>query len=161
MTPDDLAWAQAYTARNEGGFRAKAYPDSLGIPTVGIGCKGADPFYSPTPEITLATIWTAEQGQQEFARRHGIAVSGAALDLGAAYWADLDGARQAAIVDGAFQMGNAGLAGFHEMLGFTRIGNWQHAHDAWLDSLEAHQTPERAQRNALILLTGRRPALTF
>jgi lysozyme len=161
MNPDDLAWSQSYTARNEGGFSAKAYPDSRGIPTVGIGCKGVDPFCSPTPTITLETIWTPEQGQQEFARRHEVAVEGAENDLGPAYWVNLDGARQAALCDGAYQMGETGLGEFHEMLGFVRVGNWQGAHDAWLDSLEAHQTPERAQRNATILLTGLRPALTF
>lgn len=161
MTPDDLAWSAAYSTRNEGGFRSQGYPDSLGIPTVGIGCKGRDPFCSPEPMITMRTIWTLDQGQREFARRHTAAVMGAALDLGASYWAELDGARQAALADGCFQMGEAGLAGFHEMLGFTRVKNWRAAHDAWLDSLEAHQTPARAQRNAIILLTGLRPALTF
>lgn len=161
MTPDDLSWSQAYIARNEGGFKAHAYLDSRGIPTVGIGCKGVDPFCSPSPLITLTTIWTPDQGQKEFERRHNLSVSGAALDLGASYWSSLDGVRQAALADGDFQMGDAGLAGFHEMLGFVRIGNWQYAHDAWLDSLEAHQTPARAQRNATILLTGLRPNLTF
>lgn len=161
MTLDDLAWSSAYTTRNEGGFRARAYLDTRGFWTVGIGCKGSDPFNSPDPAIGPNTLWTELQGQQEFTRRQSIALSGAAIDLGATYWADLDGVRQAALLDGAYQMGETGLGQFHEMLGAVRIGSWVHAHDAWLNSLEAHETPGRANRNATILLTGMRPALTF
>lgn len=167
MDPDDLAWARAYTSRNEGGFRAQAYLDSRKIWTVGVGCCGPDPFCSPDPVIGPHTIWSPDQGSLEFGRRHDRAIAGAAANVGPA-WDGLDGARRAALADLAYQCGagNAktgvgGEAGYHRMLAAVRISDWQTAHDEWLDALEAHQTPARAQRNAQIILTGERPALTF
>ena len=168
MTPDELAWARAYTSRNEGGARSIAYLDSAKIWTVGVGCCGPDPFNSPDPVIGPHTVWTPEQAALEFNRRHDAAIVAAALDLGAFLWTTISGVRQAALADLAYQCGGGnaktgvgGLAGYHKMLAAVRAAKWQEAHDQWLNAQEARQTPARAARNAAIILTGQRPDLTF
>jgi GH24 family phage-related lysozyme (muramidase) len=168
VSPEELVWSQAYTTCNEGGFRPVAYLDSLGNWTVGIGCKGPDPFCSPDPVIGSNTVWTSNQGSLEFNRRHATACAAAEADLGPTYWAALDGTRQAALVDTAYQEGGGnaatglgGLAGYHLMLAAIRVEDWVGAGSQCIHSLADRQTPERVARNAMILQTGNRPELNF
>ena len=171
MTVDRAISPRAYTWRNEGGFRPRAYLDSRGIWTVGVGCSGPDPFHSPDPIIGPHTVWTPEQGNLEFGRRHDKAMAGAAADLGNFAWGALCVVRQAALADMAYQMGagnchgddnpltgEGGLAAFHQALSHAAAQDWRAAHDAILASAYAHQTPARAQRNAGMMLTGQWPA---
>jgi lysozyme len=78
--------------------------------------------------------------------------------VGADFWPPLGPARQAALIDIAYEIGPAGLARFSEMLGAVRTGDWKGAHSAALRSAWAHQVPTRASRDALILLTGAMPS---
>jgi GH24 family phage-related lysozyme (muramidase) len=167
MTPDELAWSQAYTARNEGGDIAIPYQDSRGIWTIGIGCSGTDPYCSPDPIIGPDTVWTPEQRAEQFQIRHDRALEQAAADVGDA-WDEIDGTRQAALLDIAYQDGGGnpktgvgGLEGYHLMLAAARIQDWPTASAQCLDSANDRETPARCQRNAAILLTGQRPDLTF
>ena len=155
----------AYTAQNEGGFRARSYLDSEKIWTVGTGCSGPDPFNSPDPMIGPHTIWTPEQGALEFGRRYRAAAAQAALDLGAAYWSALDLVRQAVLTDIAYQDGGGnartdigGLAGFHGLLAAVRAKNWVRAQAECLDSKNFTQSHSRCVRNGIMLLTGNPPA---
>lgn len=146
-----------YTANNEG-CRLAAYQDTRGVWTVGVGCSGTDPYCSPAPEIGPSTVWTQEQANAQFNTRYMLARQRASDDLGAGAWAAISTVRQAALTDMAFQMGGAGLAEFQQMLAAVRSSVWQAAHDACLDSAYDRQTPERAQRNANMLLTGQWPS---
>lgn len=155
--PAGLTLAQALTARREGGIRNRAYLDSEGNWTVGIGCKG--------PGIDSTTSWTDEQAAAEFLRRYAMAEVQARLDLGNQYWASLDPVRRAVLVDIAYQdgggnasTGQGGLAGFHDMLEAIRRGDWARAEAECIDSRNERQTPARCNSNAKMLRTGQWPA---
>lgn len=84
------------------------------------------------------------------------ATNGAATALGNA-WFGLDDVRRGALVDMCFELGQAGLAQFKDMLAAIRASQWQLAYAACLDSAYAEQVPARAQRVALMLKTGVSP----
>lgn len=167
MNPNDIAYSQAYTLRNEGGFVLEAYQDELGVWTVGGGCTGPDPFCSPNPTIGPGTAWTKEQAQSEFNHRHARAIIGAAGDIGPT-WNTLNGNRQAAIVDTCYQEGAGnsitgigGFAGYHHDIAAIQICDWPTAFAQYMNSKQAQQTPARAKRNGNMLLTGLQCPLTF
>lgn len=62
------------------------------------------------------------------------------------WWLLLDDARQGALQNMAFQMGIDGLCGFRVALDYLRNGKTDEAASAFLQSLWAKQTPERARR---------------
>lgn len=136
--------AADYVKFNEG-LRLKPYSDSLGLITIGYGrCLDRD-------GIT--------QAEADYLFTHDIsqAVRGAIASLGGNEWAALDEARQGVLIDMCFQLGEYGLADFHNMLAAIRAGDWQRAHDEALNSLAARQTPQRWARHAETLLTGQWP----
>jgi lysozyme len=68
----------------------------------------------------------------------------------------LDPVRQAVVVQMAYQLGVAGVAGFRKFCAAMARGDWQTAHDEMLDSKWAKQdSPARAQRHAQVILSGR------
>lgn len=138
---------QEYTQSNEG-CRLEAYQDSVkGVWTIGYGCTG--------PAIGPGVVWTQAQADNEFNRRYAIAQSEALAALGVLTYSDA--VRLAVLTDMAYQMGGNGLAEFRYMLTAIRAEEWPAAQDACLDSLYAKQTPERAERNGNMLLTGEWP----
>ena len=68
--------------------------------------------------------------------------------------AQLDEARQGALCNMAFQMGIDGLCGFKTALDYLRNGKTDEAASAFLQSLWAKQTPERAKRVTEQIRTG-------
>jgi lysozyme len=70
------------------------------------------------------------------------------------YFAGLNEARQAAILDMAFQLGSPRLAGFVRMHKNMEAGDYAAAADECLDSRYAKQVPARAQRIAQIIRSG-------
>lgn len=66
----------------------------------------------------------------------------------------LDDARQKALIDMTYQLGEAGISRFTKMLDALKDGNWELAYTAALDSKWARQTPLRAKAVALTLRTG-------
>lgn len=130
----------------EEGFRSKPYLCSEGYPTVGygqkIGPKGADlSLYQINIPEPVAKAWLKHNVDQ-------IAPAATAI------CGPLDGVRKAAVVSMIYQMGEAGFLGFRNCIAGIKVGDWQRAHDEALDSRWAKQTPERAKRTALMLLTG-------
>lgn len=69
-------------------------------------------------------------------------------------WNELDDVRQRALANMAFQLGVSGLMGFRNMLRAIYNNDWGRAHDEALNSRWAKQTPNRARRIAMMLLTG-------
>lgn len=135
MTPED------YIKNNEG-LRLKAYTDTLGRITIGYG-------------RCLDTMGiSAAEAQYLFEHDLANATRGAIASLGAAGWTNLDEIRKTVLIDMCFQLGEYGLADFHNMLAAIRAGDWQKAHDEALNSRVAHQTPARWARHAECLLTG-------
>ena len=66
----------------------------------------------------------------------------------------LSEARQAVLIDMAFNLGEGGLAKFHNMLKWIRLGYWKQASLEMVDSLWAKQVGHRATRLAAMMETG-------
>lgn len=71
---------------------------------------------------------------------------------------NLDDVRQRVIVNMAFNLGLAGIAGFHEMLEYLADGRYGLAASAMEDSAWFHQVGARAARLADAMKTGVMPA---
>jgi lysozyme len=70
------------------------------------------------------------------------------------WFADLDEARQIALIDMCFNLGIQGLLGFEKMLAALQAQDYVVAHNEMLASKWAAQTGERATSLANIVLTG-------
>jgi lysozyme len=69
-------------------------------------------------------------------------------------FADLSLARQAVLVDMAFNLGARGLSRFRRFLAAVETGDWPAAEAEIVGSLYYRQVGERARRNARATLTG-------
>lgn len=143
----------AYLAQDisddEGGFRARAYPDPItgGEPwTCGFGCTGAD--------IGPDTVWTLDRAWQR--RDAKIAEAKQLLDRNIPWWRQLNDARQDVLVNMAYNMGWPRLSGFAHMLDALDHGDFDRAADEMLASLWAQQVKGRATRLATQMRTGLR-----
>lgn len=128
-----------------------AKPDAKSEWVIGIGHDipaPADPTNPPTCTQEEADAWFSED--MALARQR------AATDAGEA-WATLDPVRQAALVDMAFELGGAGLAGFEDMLVAVEASDWSEAKHQALNSKWARQVPTRAAMDATMILTGTWP----
>ena len=67
---------------------------------------------------------------------------------------DLDGTRQAVLVDMAYQLGSSGLSGFRLLRAAVARHDWEAAKAEMLDSKWARQTPGRARELAEMMLAG-------
>ena len=63
--------------------------------------------------------------------------------------------RWVALVDMMFNLGKTRFSKFKKMIAAIKIGDWEIAARECLDSKYAIQVPERAKRNANLLLTGK------
>lgn len=130
---------------SEEGRRSIAYPDSRGIPTIGIGHK----------DVTLligVTTWSDTQIDSTFDADYTTAAR--SITLGLRAFAGLDVVRQAVLVSMAFQMGAVGTLQFHHMVAAVIAQRWVDAAQAMLSSDWHTQTPERCERAATMMRTG-------
>lgn len=118
----------------EEGYRRYPYPDTGGSLAVGYGhnlhTRGVS---KPQAEMLLHSVVGELQ---------------TALRLRFEWYERLSPARQAALIEMAYQMGVEGLVKFKRTLALIERGQFNDAADNMLRSLWAHQTPERAQRVA-------------
>ena len=111
---------QAWTKTNEG-LSLVSYQDTLGFYTIGYGHKLGN-------DSSLAgTSWTQEQADEAFQEDYTAAIDEALADVGGVCWAKLNAVRQCVITDMAFQLGEAGLNGFHHMIAALLVTDWQTA----------------------------------
>ena len=82
----------------------------------------------------------------------------AALDAKIPWWRKAGEARSAVLLNMAFNMGLAGLLGFHATLQAVREGRWKDARDGMLASKWAGQVGRRASELAEQMVTGEWPA---
>lgn len=125
--------------RLEEGFEPKPYKCTEGKLTLGIG------FNLEAIEMPehIAMMWL-DHILDELTR-----------DLEQESWfRDLNEARKVVILDMAYQLGINGMLKFQKMINALRWERWDEAANELLDSKYAKQTPNRAHRNANILLTG-------
>lgn len=179
LAPDGKPWDQQTPDNNpsmtmdtmlrrDEGVKNQLYWDKLGFPTIGIG------------HLILATK-TRDSGQINAAlsRQLGRSVSGSRPTIShdeiirlfeddlariqksmrknkkiAAALASCNKSRQMALENMAFQLGVGGLANFSNSLALIAAQNWKAARASLMNSLWARQTPGRAQRVSLIILSG-------
>ncbi|WP_313684214.1 glycoside hydrolase family protein [Pantoea sp.] len=136
----------------EEGFRARAYIDSEGYPTIGtgflIGPKGAAiSNYTFTLSKNVSDVWLQEL----------IDSKSADMRLNPSIYAALkqcNPARSDILLSMCYQLGVNGLAGFKNTLAMIAAGNFTGAANGMLNSLWARQTPQRAQRHSDVMKTG-------
>jgi lysozyme len=144
MTPhlaDDL--------RRDEGCLLKAYQDTLGIWTIGVGHAHVAP----------GTVWT--QAQADGALKRDIRHAAGLLDANVPWWRELNDARQDVLANLCFNMGwgdgSHGLSSFHNTLAAIRAGQFDHAAAGLLTSKWAGQVHGRATRLAEQMRSGVRP----
>lgn len=126
----------------EEGKRLTPYKDTRGIMTVGIGRNlEAKPF-------------TDDEVMEWFDDDLDQAIEGACRIYGEDFFLSLDAARQHALVNMVFQMGEKGLGEFHQSNAAVKAKDWAKAASNFLQSLWARQTPNRAARVCELLRTG-------
>lgn len=154
--------------RRDEGVKNVLYWDTLGFPTIGIGHlivprKTRDPgvinsalsrklgrsFSGSRPSITHDEILRLfnddlSNVQSDMRKTRNIALA----------LAKCNRSRQMALENMAFQMGVGGLAKFTNVLSLIAQGNFTQARIEMLKSKWARQTPGRAHRVALVILTG-------
>jgi lysozyme len=129
--------------KNEEGVIPHAYQDSLGFWTIGVGRlidqRKGGLLYPDEIEYLLANDVKR--------KTDGL--------IAALPWFHLlDERRQAVLIQMAFQMGLKGLLAFSTTLSHVRVGRYDEAAVAMLESIWAKQTPERAKRLSKQMETG-------
>lgn len=137
----------------EEGRRHESYQDTLGIWTIGIGHVDSG--------LCEGIVWNDAMIDETFAR--DVAAKTAEVAAALPWFSVLPGdaandgtanARQAVLLQMAFQMGTYGLLQFRNTLDAVRDGRWHDAQAGMLTSAWARQTPKRVGRLAEQMLTG-------
>lgn len=126
------------------GRRLKPYHDAVGKVTIGIGRNLDDAGISDEEADVLLG--------------NDIARCVRDLDRALSWWRNLDDVRQRVLLDMCFNLGIAGLLGFHNTLASVQRGDWPAAKTGMLGSKWAGQVGKRARRLADMMETGRMPA---
>lgn len=135
-----------YVKFNEG-LKLVAYWDKIGKKwTIGYGCTG--------PLIVEGTKWTQADAEAAVEMRCALAQQDVVTVIGKDTWLALNPVRRVVLGDMAYQMGAHGLAKFIRTIAAVKASEWDKASVAILQSLYAEQTPNRARRNASMMLTG-------
>jgi lysozyme len=132
------------------GLTLVAKPDAKGKWAYGYGHDIPAPSGSP-PSCTEA------EAEVMLDADLALATHRAAADV--TTWISLDDVRRAVLIDMAYEIGGAGLAGFHNMLAALQDGHWQEATEQLIYSLLYKEVPTREAMNAQMLLTGQWPHL--
>ena len=136
----------------EEGYSETPYYCSAGYPTIGvgqrIGPKGAPlKLYEFTVSKALAAVWLADKVKETLADMDKYPNIRAAMAV-------CNEPRQAILISMAYQMGADGLSKFTNTLKSVATQNWHAAQAGMLASKWAKQTPNRAERHAIQMLTG-------
>jgi lysozyme len=131
--------------KGDEGIKPFAYQDSEGFWTIGVGrlVDKRKPGSGLRPD-EIAYLLNNDIDDR-------INALGSALSP---WFQDLDDARKGVLLNMAFQLGLTGLLKFSETLDLVRRGRYAEASSEMLNSLWAHQTPNRANRLAKQMLTG-------
>lgn len=131
--------------RGDEGVRSCVYRDTLGFFSIGVG-RLVD---SRKPGAGL------RPHEIDYLLGNDIADRVSELTRRIPWFADLDPVRSAVLLNMSFQLGVDGLLGFKATLRYVKVGDYERAAKNMLQSLWASQTPERAERMAEQMRTGR------
>ncbi|XVU26739.1 glycoside hydrolase family protein [Actinoplanes sp. CA-054009] len=162
MTPEEM---RAFVAKHESlnGLNGDphVYPDTKGIPSVGVGFNltrpdarekitavGAnyDAVLAGTQNLTQQQITTLFEA--DFTR----AVKTVQRHIRT--YATLSSVRQAVLIDMAYNLGPAGFAEFKNLINAVNAGNWEAAARAMTNSLWYKQVKTRAVQNVKLMRAG-------
>lgn len=139
--------------RQEEGVRYTPYLDSLAYPTTGIGFK-LGPQGAPLSHYTF----TLSDNTIDAWLQDNVSCVSSSMqqntDIAKAL-THCNQPRQDILTSMAYQMGVSGLTGFRNMLSAINAEDWDEAVAQMLDSSWAKQTPERAQRHADVMRSGK------
>src|SRR5271157_1710327 len=121
------------------GLRLTVYTDTRGHPTIGYG-RALD-------------VKGISQSEALFLLHNDITLVRSQLSS-FPWFARLDGTRQAALIDMAYNLGFGGFGKFQNMLDALMKGDYDAAADAMLDSEWARQVPNRANEDADLIRKG-------
>lgn len=133
----------------EEGFVPHCYEDHLGYKTIGVGRL-----------IDKEKGGGISRDEAEYLLRNDVERVTEALWLRIPWIKSLDMVRQAVLCSMAFQMGVDGLLGFKNTLKYVSEERWGQASAGMRASLWAQQTPERVERLASAMETGKARWLT-
>lgn len=123
----------------EEGWRNKAYADSLGVLTIGVGRNLIDKGLSDQ-EIGVILLNDIREVESQANMLAG--------------YAALNDVQKAVICSLIFQLGISGVKAFKKLLAALATGDVHAAAEHGLDSLWAKQTPVRAKRQMQMLASG-------
>lgn len=134
-------------ARQEG-FRPDVYRDSEGYWTIGCGCLISKELTMSEAQARSAceAPWTLEQAKQKLAVH--VAEVQQALSARLPYFDTLPELVRWGLIDMGYQLGVRGVLMFTHMLAAIEAGRYAEAERDALNSLWAHQTPNRAKEVA-------------
>ena len=129
--PDPVIASVIDTVKAEEGFRSRPYTDTRGVITIGYGTNLAEGITEIEGEYLLwerlSTTQAALLKALPWLRSHPIATQGSILEMG-------------------YQLGVAGLLGFHTTLSRLEAGDCAGAQASARGSAWARETPARAKR---------------
>jgi lysozyme len=121
------------------GLKDRWYPDTEGIPTIGIGHN----LNVPISEKAIYQIFVDD-----------VNTAVTELDANLPWWRSLNEPRQHVMINMAFNLGITRLLAFKHTLALIRDGHYPEAAEAMLDSKWALQVKGRALRLAEMMRTG-------
>ena len=137
----------------EEGYCGSPYHCSEGYVTYGIGHRLSS--IKDDSLCNYSDMWISREDAEHLLRKDLRKLHG---DIGQSSFViaydELSNDRQVIIESMVYQMGIAGVAGFHQMWKDIRDGDFVGAGDEMRDSLWREQTPERAERHAQVMITG-------
>lgn len=134
-----------YAKFNEG-LELTAYRDQFGKWTIGYGHTG--------PEVVEGMTITKAEAEALLDADASKVMASVVGVVGREAWEGLNEVRRIVLCDMCFQMGPLGLSKFSRTLAAVKDGRWDVAASSMLASLWAKQTPNRARRNAAMMLLG-------
>lgn len=140
MDDTTLSTAKTYIMVNEGGLKQFPYVDTVNKITIGIGYNLTD---RGLPIDFLSQTFNSD-----------VAFFSQKLDSTFTWFAQLDGNRQTALLDMAFNLGWNNFLNFKNMLVALGLGDYDTASHEVLNSTYAKQVPNRALKNYYIIKNG-------
>lgn len=141
--------------RRDEGERRRAYKDTVGKWTIGVGRNlddvGTEPLGRTVADVKANGITEAESALM---LAHDLNRVDADLDRKLSWWRNLDPVRQRIMVNMCFNLGIGGLLGFHNTLAMIEGHRYTEAAQNMLASKWARQVGDRAKRLSAMMRTG-------
>lgn len=142
--------------RRDEGERLRAYKDTVGKWTIGVGRNlddvGTAPLGRSVADVKAKGVSRAESALM---LAHDLGRVDADLDRKLAWWRELDPVRQRVLVNMCFNLGIGGLLGFVNTLAMVKARRHTEAAANMLKSKWAGQVGNRAKRLSEMMKTGK------